>query len=78
MPKEEAMVTVETLEALSVAEVLERWPNAVPLFLEYRMACVGCPLAPFERLADAIAIYHLDRDSFLRELVSIIRSTKTE
>jgi hybrid cluster-associated redox disulfide protein len=57
------------LEAnLTVAEVLAQWPQTIPVFIHYRMACVGCAMAPFESLAEVAIIYRLDLDSFLREL----------
>ena len=57
---------------LTVAEVLARWPQAIPVFLRHRMACVGCAITPFETLAEVATIYKLDLDCFLRELVQII------
>jgi hybrid cluster-associated redox disulfide protein len=51
-----------------VAEVLSRWPDTVPVFIRYRLACVGCLMARFERVADVPRIYGLDAQSFLREV----------
>ena len=58
---------------LTVAEVMERWPETIPIFFRYRMACVGCPIATFETLAEAAMIYGLDVDCFLNELRQTIR-----
>jgi len=41
---------------LSVAEMMERWPQTIPFFFRYRMACVGCPIAPFETLVEVAAV----------------------
>jgi hybrid cluster-associated redox disulfide protein len=63
------------LEAsLTVAEILAQWPQVIPVFIHHRMACVGCVMAPFETLAEAAIIYHLDLDSFLRELRQTIEA----
>ena len=51
-----------------VAEVLRRWPRTVPLLARYRLACVGCFMARFERLADVPRIYGLDERQFLHEV----------
>ena len=57
------------LEAdLIVADVLARWPQTILVFLHHRMACVGCPIAPFETLAEVAAIYDMDLSCFLNEL----------
>lgn len=38
---------------LSLAELMNRWPRTVRVFLDRRMHCVGCPIAPFHTLVDA-------------------------
>jgi hybrid cluster-associated redox disulfide protein len=57
---------------LMVAEVMDRWPQTIPVFFRYRMACVGCPIAPFETMAEVAAIYGLNLSRFLNELERII------
>lgn len=57
---------------LTVAEVMDRWPQTIPVFFRYRMACVGCPIARFETLAEVAAIYGLNLSRFLNELEQII------
>jgi hybrid cluster-associated redox disulfide protein len=62
------------LEAsLTVDEVMICWPQTIPVFIQHRMACVGCAIAPFETLAEVARIYKLDLDSFLRELEQSIQ-----
>jgi hybrid cluster-associated redox disulfide protein len=57
------------LEAtLSVAEVLARWPQTIPVFVHHRMACIGCAMASFESLAEVAEIYDLDLREFLGDL----------
>jgi hybrid cluster-associated redox disulfide protein len=58
---------------LTVAEVMHRWPQTIPIFLRYRMACVGCPIASFETLAEVAEIYSLELDCFVNELQQTIR-----
>lgn len=38
---------------LSLAEIMSRWPATIRVFLDRRMHCVGCPIAPFHTLVDA-------------------------
>ncbi len=38
---------------LSLAEIMARWPGTIRLFLDRRLHCVGCPIAPFHTLVDA-------------------------
>jgi hybrid cluster-associated redox disulfide protein len=71
--KETAMEHPHVTDSLTVAEVMDRWPETIPVFLRYRMACVGCPIAPFETLAEAAAIYSLDLECLMNELQQTIR-----
>ena len=58
---------------LTVAEVMDHWPETIPVFFRYRMACVGCPIATFETLAEVAAIYGLDLEYLMNELKQTIR-----
>ena len=53
----EAMARCTLHARLTVAEVLRRWPETAMVFVRRRMACVGCPMARFESVADVAAIY---------------------
>lgn len=67
------------LEAtLTVAEVLARWPQTIPVFMHHRMACVGCAMASFETLAEVVEIYDLDLQEFLSELEQYVDQPETQ
>jgi hybrid cluster-associated redox disulfide protein len=74
--KEATMEHTRLATSLTVAEVLARWPQTIPIFFHYRMVCVGCPIAPFETLAEVAAIYDLDLNRFLSELEQVIQLTE--
>ena len=52
----------------TVATTLVKRPGAAHLLVNHRMHCVGCPIAPFETLAEACAVYGLDIKDLLQEL----------
>jgi hybrid cluster-associated redox disulfide protein len=68
------MQTAETAPPITgsclVAEVLRRHPAALPVFLQRRMHCPGCPMASFMTLAEAAAKYGQDD----AELLGALRS----
>lgn len=75
------MADTSPLATLSVAELLEYYPQAARLFLRHRMACVGCDIAAFHTAAEAAAIYGMDAEKFLQELQLFVQaadSTLTE
>jgi hybrid cluster-associated redox disulfide protein len=53
----------------SVASIMDQWPETVPIFLRYNMACVGCGMAKFESLEDAAWIYGIAPEEILREVL---------
>ncbi len=59
-----------------VAEIFERWPNTVDLFVQHRMSCPGCYLAKFEPLNGALLIYNIPTQEFLEALEQIITESE--
>ncbi len=56
------------IATLSLAEIMSRWPSTIGLFLDNRMHCVGCPIAPFHTVTDAAGEHGLSYDVLLEEL----------
>ena len=49
---------------LPLAEIFRLAPEVAPVFWRHRMACVGCPIAPFHTVRDACIEYRLDEAAF--------------
>jgi len=60
----------------TVAILLQREPDLAHVFLHRGMACVGCSMARFERLSDALTTYGLEASAFLAD-VQAIRSRRS-
>ena len=56
---------------LLVDEVMRRWPETIRVFLDFRMSCVGCPIAGFHDIDDACREHGTDRQSFLAALTRV-------
>jgi len=52
----------------NLQQVMDRRPGTVQVFVERRMACPGCTMAPFETVADAADAYRLPRETLLTDL----------
>ena len=63
---------------MDVQQVMNRWPQTVPLFRHYAEACVGCSLAPFCTIKEAVAEYGLTLDTFFHELQQCIEGGADE
>lgn len=59
---------------LTVAEVLERWPQTVLAFQRLKAACVGCTMAPFDTLRDVAGFY----DYELEDVMAAMRAAIAE
>ena len=53
---------------LLLSDLFTEWPETAGAFLERRMLCPGCPLAPFHTVVDACQEYDLEEAAFRAEL----------
>jgi hybrid cluster-associated redox disulfide protein len=51
-----------------VDDVMRGAPKTIRVFLDHKMACVGCPIASFHTVEDACREHGVDRDAFLQAL----------
>ena len=51
-----------------VDDVMRTWPAIIPVFLRYRMKCVGCPIGLFHTIHDACREHNADAASLLSDL----------
>ena len=48
---------------MMVDDVMRRWPATIRVFLDFRMGCVGCPIATFHSVDEACREHSIDRGS---------------
>jgi len=66
----------EVIAEMIVEDVLTDWPQTAEVFNRHNMACVGCPVAPFYSVAEAVAVYSLSLEEFMAELQQAISGEK--
>ena len=42
-----------TMLDYTVAEIMQRWPATIGVFMDYHLHCIGCPIGVFHTLQDA-------------------------
>lgn len=57
---------------LTLQDLMAVWPETVPVFLRYRMLCVGCVITPFHTVVDACADHHVDEPAFRAALAAAV------
>jgi hybrid cluster-associated redox disulfide protein len=55
----------------TVGEVMDARPATIRVFLDFRMGCVGCPIAAFHTVEEACNEHGVNRDEFLAALRAI-------
>ena len=68
------MIDEKITADMNIKEVIEKYPETVPVFSKYSMGCVGCIAASFEKLKDIVAVHGTDVDSFVKDLNDAIKS----
>jgi hybrid cluster-associated redox disulfide protein len=61
---QEARLTADVM----VDEVMQRWPATIRIFLDFRMGCIGCPIAAFHSVEQACREHNVDLAAFLAQL----------
>jgi hybrid cluster-associated redox disulfide protein len=51
-----------------VDDVMRHKPSTIRVFLDFKMRCVGCPIACFHTVDDACREHGVDRERFLNAL----------
>ena len=53
---------------MTVDLVMKRWPASIRVFMDFRMGCVGCPIATFHSVDEASREHGIDATVFLSAL----------
>lgn len=59
---------------MTVAEILESWPETVSVFQDFKTACVGCVMAPFDTMIDVARIYELELSEIMEALYRVVKT----
>ena len=57
---------------LLVDDVMTRWPATIRVFLDFKLGCVGCPIASFHSVDDACREHGIDQASFTAALRAVV------
>lgn len=57
---------------MTVDQVMKRWPASIRVFMDYRMSCVGCPIATFHSVEEASLEHGIDAGAFLDAIQRVI------
>lgn len=52
----------------TVDEIMRRWPATIRVFIDFRVNCVGCPIAEFHTVDDSCREHGVEPERFLAAL----------
>ena len=58
-----------------VDDIMRQWPETIRVFLDFRMSCVGCPIATFHTVEDSCREHGVDLATFLAALQESTRQS---
>lgn len=53
---------------MSIAEVVQKYPQTVPVFLAHGLMCFGCAIARFENVEQGAIAHGIDVDALMKDL----------
>ncbi|WP_249134928.1 DUF1858 domain-containing protein [Bradyrhizobium sp. AUGA SZCCT0222] len=59
---------------MMVDQVMNRWPASIRVFMDFRMGCVGCPIATFHSIDEASREHEVDGGAFLTALRAVVQA----
>lgn len=60
---------------VTVDDVLGQHPDAMRVFIDHGMACIGCAVAPYHTIEEACAEYNLPVEEMLRDLAAAMSAS---
>ncbi|WP_349362896.1 MAG: DUF1858 domain-containing protein [Roseitalea porphyridii] len=53
---------------LPLDKLMARWPETIGVFIDHRLLCIGCLIAPFHTVVDACREHGVDEDTLRADL----------
>ncbi len=53
---------------MAIADVVEKYPQTVPVFLAHGLMCFGCAIARFENIEQGATAHGIDVDALMKDL----------
>ena len=58
---------------MSIMDIVNEYPEVLPIFKEYGMGCIGCMAARFENLAQGAEVHGIDVEQLVADLNAAIK-----
>ena len=62
------IVEVKIGKDQSIGEVVEKYPQTIPVFLHHGLMCFGCAIARFENIEQGAMAHGIDVEALVKDL----------
>jgi hybrid cluster-associated redox disulfide protein len=63
---------------MTIADIVQQYPQSVPVFLRHGLFCFGCGVARFENLEQGASVHGIDPDVLIDDINLAIANTAQE
>lgn len=63
---------------MPIAEVVQKYPQTVPVFLAHGLMCFGCAIARFENVEQGAQAHGIDVDALINDLNAAVAEPAEE
>ena len=53
---------------MPIGEVVQKYPEAIPVFLQHGLMCFGCAVARFENIEQGAIAHGIDAEALIKDL----------
>ncbi len=57
---------------MSIIEIVQNYPESLPVFAKYGLGCIGCAAARFENLEAGAKVHGVDPEKMVAEINELI------
>ena len=58
---------------MSIGEIVQKYPNTIPVFISHGLHCLGCAIAQFETLREGALAHGMELDPLLKDLNEAVK-----
>jgi hybrid cluster-associated redox disulfide protein len=64
----------EITKDMGISDVIQKYPDLVPVFISHGLGCIGCAMAQFESIEQGAAAHGMDIDALMKDLNEVAKN----
>ncbi len=59
---------------MGISDVIQKYPELIPVFIQHGLGCIGCAMANFESIEQGASAHGMDIDALMKDLNEMVGS----